>query len=95
MAMFSKELGIDLGTMFTRIVEGDQVLVEEPTVVAIDFEEQKMVEFWQAALNMMGRVSDVLEVERPLHNGVVAFYEYTQVFLQELLEVKVLIIQCC
>jgi rod shape-determining protein MreB len=85
MAMLSKELGIDLGTMFTRIVEGDQVLIEEPTVVAIDFEEQKMVEIGQAALNMMGRVSDVLEVERPLNNGVVAFYEYTQVFLQELL----------
>lgn len=86
MAMFSKELGIDLGTMFTRIVEGNKILIEEPTVVAVEIEDPRIVEIGHAALNMMGRVSDVIEVERPLHNGVVAFYEYTQIFLKLLLE---------
>lgn len=86
MAMFSKDLGIDLGTMFTRIAEGDQVLLQEPTVVAVDIEEQKIVEVGQEALKMMGRVTEELEVTRPLKEGVVAYYEYTQIYLHEMLK---------
>jgi actin-like ATPase involved in cell morphogenesis len=42
-AVFSKDLGIDLGTMFTRVADGSQVLMQEPTIVAIAVQEQKMV----------------------------------------------------
>ncbi len=86
MALFSKSLGIDLGTVFIRIAEGDQVVLEEPSVVAIDLEEQKIVEVGQGALNLMGRVSEEMEVARPLKNGVVAYYEYTHLFLHEMLK---------
>ena len=51
MALFSKNLGIDLGTVFIRIAEGDQVVLQEPSVVAILLEEQKIVEVGQGALN--------------------------------------------
>ncbi len=86
MALFSKELGIDLGTMYTRIAEGNQVVLQEPSVVAVDIEDQKIVEVGQAALNMMGRVSEDLEVTRPLRNGVVAYFEYTQLFLRHMIQ---------
>lgn len=86
MALLTKVLGIDLGTMFTRIAEGEQVLIQEPSVVAVDIEEQKIVEVGQAALNMLGRVSETLEVVRPLRNGVVAYYEYTHSFLRLMIE---------
>ena len=43
MAVFSKDLGVDLGTMFTRLADGTQVLMQEPTIVAIAVQEQKMV----------------------------------------------------
>ncbi len=43
MALFSKELGIDLGTIYTRVAEGGRVILEEPTVAAIVVQEQKMV----------------------------------------------------
>ena len=43
MAMFSKDLGIDLGTFHTRLAESGQVLLEEPTIVAIAVQEQKIV----------------------------------------------------
>ncbi len=86
MALLSKELGIDIGTMFTRIAEGDQVLLQEPTVVAVDIEEQKIVEVGQSALNMLGRVSETMEIARPLRNGVVAYYEYTHSFLRLMIE---------
>ena len=86
MAMLSRDLGVDLGTMFTRIAEGSQIVLSEPTVVAVLVEEQKMVEYGQSALNLMGRVKEDIEVTRPLRNGVVAYYEYTHKFLQNMIE---------
>ena len=67
--MFSKDLGIDLGTMFTRLADSTQVLVEEPTIVAIEAYAQKMVAVGQEARDMYGRVPESIEVARPLKNG--------------------------
>ncbi len=78
MPVFSRELGIDLGTMFTVIAEGDQILYQEPTVVAIVVDEQKIVELGQSAKDMYGRVPETMEVVRPLHHGVIAEYEITE-----------------
>ncbi len=85
MALFSKDLGIDLGTMFTRVVEGGQVLFQEPTAAVIVVQEQKMVAWGQEAYDMYGRVPDTLEVTRPLSNGVIADYEVTEYLLEALL----------
>ena len=78
MPVFTREFGIDLGTMNIVVVEGNQILLQEPTVVAIVVEEQKMVEWGQAARDMTGRVPDSIEVVRPLQNGVIAEYEITE-----------------
>lgn len=78
MPVFTRELGIDLGTMNMVVAEGNQILLQEPTVVAIVVEEQKMVEWGQAARDMTGRVPDTIEVVRPLQNGVIAEYEITE-----------------
>ncbi len=83
-SLFTRELGIDLGTSNTVIVEGNQVLVEEPTVVAIVVNEQKMVETGKAARDMYGRVSDTIEVVRPLRNGVIAEFEITEKLLKRM-----------
>jgi rod shape-determining protein MreB and related proteins len=85
MALFSRELGIDLGTLFTRVVEADQLVLEEPTVAAIVVQEQKMVAWGQEAQDMYGRVPESLEVTRPLQNGVIADYEVTEYMLEALL----------
>lgn len=85
MAVFSKDLGIDLGTMFTRLADSTQVLLEEPTIVAIEVEEQKMVAVGQEARDMVGRVPESIEVTRPLKNGVIADYEITETLLAYLL----------
>jgi len=84
--MFSKELGIDLGTMFSRIADGTQVLLEEPTIVAIEVDDQKMVAVGKEALVMYGRVPESIEVARPLKNGVIADYEITETLLSYLLQ---------
>jgi rod shape-determining protein MreB and related proteins len=77
MALFSRELGVDLGTLFVRVAEGGQIVLQEPTVAAIVIEEQKMVAWGQEASDMLGKVPDSLEVTRPLVNGVIADYEVT------------------
>lgn len=85
MALFSKDLGIDLGTNNTRAAEGAQVILEEPTVAAIIISEQKMVSWGKEAQDMLGRVPDSIEVNRPLRNGVIADYEVAEYILRDIL----------
>ncbi|HPH96157.1 MAG TPA: rod shape-determining protein [Anaerolineaceae bacterium] len=85
MPLFSRELGIDLGTLNTIVADTRQILVQEPTVVAIVVEELKMVEWGTVARDMMGRVPESIEVIRPLQNGVIAEYEITEKLLKELI----------
>jgi rod shape-determining protein MreB len=85
MPLLTRELGIDLGTMFIRVAEGGKLLLEEPTVAAIIVEEQKMVAWGKEAQSMYGRVPETIEVTRPLLNGVIADYEITEYILETLL----------
>jgi len=85
MALFSKDLGIDLGTLFIRVADGGEIVLQEPTVAAIVVDEQKMVAWGQEAQDMLGKVPESLEVTRPLTNGVIADYEITEYMLQALL----------
>jgi rod shape-determining protein MreB len=86
MALFGKDLGIDLGTVNTLIAEAGQVALYEPTVAAIDVEELKIVEVGQAAREMDGRVPESIEVMRPLRDGVIADFEVTMRMLRHFIE---------
>jgi rod shape-determining protein MreB len=72
--------------MYTRLADSAQVLLEEPTIVAIDVDDQKMVAAGLEARDMYGKVPDNIEVARPLRNGVIADYEITETLLQYLLQ---------
>jgi len=84
MAIFSKELGVDLGTISTRIAAGGKMVLDEPTMVAIAVDEQKIVSVGMEAYNMYGRVPESIEVARPMQNGVIADYEITEKLLEYL-----------
>jgi rod shape-determining protein MreB len=86
MAILSKDLGIDLGTVNIRTVEGSRVIIDEPTIAAIVVAEQKMVAWGKEALDMLGRVPDSIEVTRPMRNGVIADYEVAEYILRDLLK---------
>jgi rod shape-determining protein MreB len=86
MAGLSHELGIDLGTLNTRIAEGNNILLQEPTIVAILMEELKIVEIGQSAQDMLGRVPESIEVSRPMRNGVIAEFEITENLLRYLVK---------
>jgi rod shape-determining protein MreB len=86
MPVFGKDLGIDLGTTNTLICERDEIMLHEPTVVAIDIEELKIVEVGQAAREMEGRVPEEIEILRPLRDGVIADFEVTHRMLGHFVE---------
>jgi rod shape-determining protein MreB and related proteins len=85
-ASLTRELGIDIGTTFTVITEGSEILTHEPTTVAILLDEWKMIEWGQAAKNMYGRVPEDIEVINPIQHGVIAEYEITENLLRYLVQ---------
>jgi rod shape-determining protein MreB and related proteins len=82
MGLFSKDLGIDLGTFNVLVCEGGEIVLHEPTVVAIAVDEQKIVALGQEAKDMSGRAPENIEVMRPLRDGVIADYEVTKLLLE-------------
>ncbi|MEN6393572.1 MAG: rod shape-determining protein [Anaerolineaceae bacterium] len=86
MALLTRELGIDLGTIFIRVVEGARLVFEEPNVAAIIVDEQKLVAWGKEANDMYGKVPPSIEVTRPLQNGVIADYEITEKILSNLIQ---------
>lgn len=86
MPVFGKDLGIDLGTVNTLISDNGEIVLHEPTVVAIDIEELKIVDVGQSAREMDGRVPEVIEVSRPLRDGVIADFEVTHRMLGHFIE---------
>src|SRR5262245_5225348 len=83
MALFAKKLGVDLGTVNVLISENGQIVLQEPSLVALLVEEQRIVDFGQPAREMIGRVDEEdIQIIRPLQNGVIADYEVTEAMLE-------------
>ncbi len=86
MPIFGKDLGIDLGTVNTLICEGGEIVLHEPTIVAIDIDELKIVDVGQSAREMDGKVPELIEVSRPMRDGVIADFEVTHRMLGHFVE---------
>ena len=82
----TREFGIDLGTINVVISENEKVLLQEPMYVAIIPDEMKMVEWGQAAKDMIGKVPERIEIIRPMLNGVIAEFEITENLLSYLIK---------
>ena len=83
MGIFDRRLGVDLGTVNVLIYENEQIVLQEPTLVALTVEDERIVEIGQPAREMLGRVDDEdIQVIRPLQNGVIADYEVTEAMLR-------------
>lgn len=81
--MFSRDIGIDLGTANVLIyVKGRGIVLNEPSVVAIDTRTQKALAVGEEARRMVGRTPDNIVAIRPLRDGVIADFEITEVMLK-------------
>jgi rod shape-determining protein MreB len=81
--VFEKRIGVDLGTVSVLVyVKGRGIVLEEPSVVAISHNDNKIVAVGEEARAMMGRTPDTIEVTRPMRDGVIADYVVTEVMLR-------------
>lgn len=77
--MFGKKIGIDLGTVNVLVyVKGKDIVLQEPSVVAISLKEDKIVAVGNEAREMLDRAPDTIEVMHPLRDGVIADYVVTE-----------------
>lgn len=82
MSFLSKKLGIDLGTANTLIfVPGRGVILNEPSVVAISLEDNRILAVGSEAKTMIGRTPEAIVAYRPMKDGVIADYKVTEVML--------------
>lgn len=80
--MTSKRVGIDLGTANTLVyLAGEGIVLNEPTVVAVTAEENRVVAVGKEAKDMLGRTPGNIVASRPLKNGVIADYTITEAML--------------
>lgn len=81
--MFSKDIGIDLGTANVLIhVKGKGIVLNEPSVVALDRKTNRVIAVGEEARKMIGRTPGNIIAVRPLKDGVIANFDVTEVMLK-------------
>lgn len=81
--MFARDIGIDLGTANVLIhVKGKGVVLNEPSVVAMDRKNGRVLEVGEEARRMVGRTPGNIEAIRPLRDGVIADFDVTESMLK-------------
>lgn len=81
--MFTKHLGIDLGTANVLVyVRGKGIVVNEPSVVALSVRDNAVLAVGNEARSMLGRVPGAISVVRPMRDGVIADYLITEAMLR-------------
>ncbi|MDD3827217.1 MAG: rod shape-determining protein [Anaerolineaceae bacterium] len=85
--MLTKHIGVDLGTVNVLVwVRGKGIILQEPSVVAIATNDNKIVAVGNEARAMLGRTPETIEVARPLRDGVIADYVVTEAMLRYFIE---------
>lgn len=80
---FSRDLGIDLGTATTLVfVRGEGIILCEPSVVAINKDNNRPLAFGNEAKSMLGRTPANIVAVRPMRDGVIADFEITEMMLR-------------
>jgi rod shape-determining protein MreB len=89
MGLFSfltQEIAIDLGTANTVIIHNDKVVVDEPSIVAIDKNTGKMIAIGEAARQMHGKTHENIKVIRPLRDGVIADFNAAELMIRGMIK---------
>jgi rod shape-determining protein MreB len=77
--LLSKKIGIDLGTSTVLIyVKGEGIVVNEPSLVAVNRDGTRILAVGRQALEMVGRAPDTIQIVRPMRDGVIADFVVTE-----------------
>ena len=84
--MFSKDIGIDLGTVNILIyIKGEGIVLNEPSVIVIDEDTKEIVAVGTEASGMLGKTPGKLKVIKPMRDGVIANFEMVEDLLEHFL----------
>lgn len=89
MGLFSfltKEIAIDLGTANTIIIYNDKVVVDEPSIVAIDRTTSRIMAVGRKAMMMHGKTHENIKTIRPLRDGVIADFQAAEHMIREMIK---------
>lgn len=84
--LFTKEIAIDLGTANTLIFYNDQVVVDEPSIVAFDQTNNKVLAVGRQAMQMEGKTHEHIKTTRPLRDGVIANFSAAEHMLRGMIK---------
>ena len=82
----TKEIAMDLGTANTVIIHNDKVVVDEPSIVAIDRTTNKIMAVGKKAMMMHGKTHENIKTIRPLRDGVIADFMIAEHMMRELIK---------
>lgn len=83
---FTQELAIDLGTANTIIIHNDKVVVNEPSIVAIDHHTGKLIAIGEKARQMHGKTHENIRTIRPLRDGVIADFHAAEMMIRGMIK---------
>ncbi len=89
MGLFSfltKEVAIDLGTANTIIIYNDKVVVDEPSIVAIERNTGRIIAVGKEAMMMHGKTHENIKTIRPLRDGVIADFQSAEFMIREMIK---------
>lgn len=80
--MLARDIGIDLGTANVLIyIKGEGIVLNEPSIVAIDTENKRVIAVGTEANEMIGRTPEHMKAIKPMKDGVIADFEVTEIML--------------
>ncbi len=82
----TQEIAIDLGTANTLIIHNDKVVVDEPSIVAIDRRTEKVMAVGKKAMLMHGKTHENIKTIRPLRDGVIADFQAAEAMIREMIK---------
>ena len=83
---FTEEVAIDLGTANTLIIHKDKVVVDAPSIVAMNRTTSKIIAVGQEARQMHGKTHENIKTVRPLKDGVIADFEASEHMIREMIK---------
>ncbi len=85
-SILTQELAIDLGTANTIIIHNDKIVVDEPSIVAIDKNTGKVIAIGEKARQMHGKTHENIKTIRPLRDGVIADFNAAELMLRGMIK---------
>src|SRR4030042_6826812 len=85
-SFLTQEIAIDLGTANTIIIHNDKVVVNEPSIVAIDAHTGRLIAIGEKARQMHGKTHENIRTIRPLRDGVIADFDAAEQMIRGLIK---------